>query len=773
MIPASTNQLFSAGTGYQISRSVRLRSSASAYFNRTLTSTNRQRWTWSGWVKRGVLTSFQALFAAPVSAGATEEVLYLASGDQLLHNDGSVGILAQTNAVLRDASAWYHIVYVYDSANATQANRGVWYINGVQQTNSTNAISLNRNSFINHSVSHAIGRLSTLSSGPLDGYLTEINFIDGQALTPSSFGETDAVTGVWKPKRYTGTYGTNGFYLNFSDPSAATAAAIGKDYSGNGNNWTPNNISVTAGVTYDSMLDVPTPWGDGGNGRGNYCVLNRLVASGLSGGGTISNGNLRVSGAAAVSNAYARGTMTLSGKFYAEFSFDVVNATATIGVDAVTATSGALNTSSTSVSYRSGGNRRVLGTETAYGASWVANDIIGVAVDTAANTVEFFKNGTSQGVITSSAFFAQGDCVFAMSKDDVGSPNGFANFGQRPFAYTPPTGFNALNTQNLPTPTILKGNQYFDINLWTGTGASRSITNSGAMQPDLVWTKDRGVGTSSHGLFDSVRGNTKVLSSNSTSAEITVTDEVTSFNADGFSLGASAAGYANFNGRTFVGWQWKEGATQGFDIVTYTGNGANRTIAHSLGVAPRMMIVKGRNFASSGWIVWHSALLGTEYLSLEATNAKATAATVWNSTVPDSSVFSLGTNTQVNQNTSTFVAYLFAQVAGFSRFGSYTGNGSTDGPFVFCGFRPKWVMMKRTDTGGFSWIIQDTARDVDNPNDLPLYPDLSNAEAASNFIDILSNGFKLRNLSGGWNASGGTYIFAAFAEHPFKNALAR
>jgi hypothetical protein len=187
-----------------------------------------------------------------------------------------------------------------------------------------------------------------------------------------------------------------------------------------------------------------------------------------------------------------------------------------------------------------------------------------------------------------------------------------------------------------------------------------------------------------------------------------------------------------------------------------------------------MVIVKGRNFSSSGWIVWHSALLGTEYLSLEATNAKATAATVWNSTVPSSSVFSLGTNTQVNQNTSTYVAYLFAAVAGYSAFGSYTGNGSTDGPFVFCGFRPRFVLVKRTD-GADSWQVWDTARDTYNVTSANLYPNLSNAEVTDSTqgIDIVANGFKLRTSNVRLNASGGTYIFMAFAEVPYKNSLAR
>ena len=351
-------------SGYQISRSVRLRSSASAYFARTFTTpTNNKIWTYSVWMKRGSLSANRTIMSSNVDGAEYWDMRFNTSDQILIQNRvGSSNLLfANTTAVYRDPSAWYHIFFVFDSDNATPANRNLLYVNNVNVSLSANSGSGNASAWNTSGVQHNIGVSRTLTTGggiwaEFDGYETEVNFIDGQALTPASFGETNAVTGVWQPKKYTGTYGNNGFYLNFSDNSAATAAAIGKDYSGNGNNWTPNNISVTAGVTYDSMLDVPTQWADGGNGRGNYCVLNPLIISGLSGGATLSNGNLRVSGTNGVSNAYARGTMALSGKFYAEFFFDVVNATATIGVDAVTATSGALATSSTSVSYRSGGH---------------------------------------------------------------------------------------------------------------------------------------------------------------------------------------------------------------------------------------------------------------------------------------------------------------------------------------------------------------------------------------------------------------------------------
>lgn len=784
--------------GYQISRSVRTRASASAYFNRTFAGAgNRKTWTWSGWVKRGSLGAQRNLFTGYIGSGTVDTsyfTLAFNSADKLVVT-GYTTIYRTSTAVYRDPSAWYHVVLVVDTTQATAANRFRLYVNGVELTafDTSNNPAQNTDLGVNQASPHYLGW--DAFTAYFDGYMTEINFIDGQALTPSSFGVTNSY-GVWSPIKYNGTYGNNGFYLNFSDNSGATATTIGKDSSGNGNNWTPNNINVSAytgtppnNTSYDSMLDVPTPWGDGGNGRGNYCTLNPLVVPTLSGGATVSNGNLRVAGSAGVSNAYARGTMALSGKFYAEFFFDVVNATASIGVDVVTATAGALNTSSTAVSYRSGGNRRVLGTESAYGASWAANDIIGVAVDTTANTIEFFKNGVSQGVITSSAFFAQGDCIYAMSKDDVGSPIGYANFGQRPFSYTRPSGFNALNTFNLAEPSIDDGRLYMAATTYTGTGASRSVdntVNNVSFQPDFVWVKGRS-GATDHALYDSVRGVQLQIESNTTTAETTETTGLTAFNSNGFTVGSLAQ--MNTNAATYVGWQWRAGVssvtntagtitstvdagtTQGFSIVTWTGNGSTGTIGHGLGVAPRFIITKYRNVLNA-WPCYHASLGAGSRVLLNATDAAGAGATEWNNTSPTSSVFSVG-NANTNASGGTYVAYCFAEITGFSRFSSYTGNGSADGPFVFCGFRPRWIMTKLSSSAGGGWWIYDTARDPYNATNDLLQANLSNASATSLPFDILSNGFKIRTSNVGANTNAATYIFAAFAENPFKYSLAR
>ena len=248
--------------GYQISRSVRLRSSASAYLNRTLTTpTNNKIFTYSLWAKRGTLGSAQMLLSGGDGSSNNDAWFGFNSSDQLVFaslTGGAYKIQVNTSAVFRDPSAFYSIVLFVDNTHATNSNGIKIYVNGVNQTLTYTTWVQNGGSSINTANPHYIGRLNYSAIQYLDGYLTEINFVDGQALTPSSFGETDPITGSWVAKKYTGTYGTNGFYLNFADNSAATATTIGKDYSGNGNNWTPNNISVTAGSTYDSMLDVPS-----------------------------------------------------------------------------------------------------------------------------------------------------------------------------------------------------------------------------------------------------------------------------------------------------------------------------------------------------------------------------------------------------------------------------------------------------------------------------------------------------------------------------------
>ena len=783
------NPLLLSDDGYQISRSVRLRSSASAYFNRTPASAgNRRTFTLSVWVKRGRLGATQWLFDADNGSTDSTEFNFAFTSSDTLFVSGSSTTWRITTQVFRDPSAWYHIILSVDTTQATANNRIRLYVNGSEITafGTLNNPTQNLDLGVNQAIAHYLGIRTGLTS-PLDGYLTEVNFIDGQALTQSSFGETDAITGVWKPKKFAGTYGTNGFYLNFSDNSAATAAAIGKDYSGNGNNWTPNNISVTSGTTYDSMLDVPTMWADGGNGRGNYCAGNPLDQTGC----TFSNGNLQIVPNAGGSNVGCGTFGMTSGKWYWEVTMTQLNTT-NGGIVGVADQSVSL---ANRISYNTAGgwyyeasglkwNSSTTGAS--YGNTYATGDIVGIALDMDNGKVWFSKNGTWQAsgdpsAGTNAAFTnLSGKIIVAAFNNNSGSATQTynANFGQRPFSYTPPSGFKALNTQNLPDSTIKKGNQYFDVSTWTGDQTSRTITNSGAFQPDFVWTKSRS-DAESHRLHDAVRGgNGSVLyelNSNETSAEGTDT-LVSGFASNGFTI-ASGANSPNVTGRTYVGWQWKESATAGFDIVTWSGNSTSgRTISHSLGVAPQMIITKSRSNASS-WVVGIGGISGfgvNDYLVLQTTGAKGSSSTFYQAY--GSSTFTVGVSAadEMNKTGNNYVSYLFAEVAGFSKFGSYTGNGSTDGPFVFCGFRPRYIMIKESSSTG-SWVLLDTSRSPYNvSNNASLWANLSDAEGgAAAYLDILSNGFKIRDTDSDKNTSSQTYIFAAFAEFPFRNSLAR
>jgi hypothetical protein len=809
--------------GYRISRSVRLRSSASAYLSRTLTTpTNNKIWTWSGWIKRGKPGGSSAsgmhLFGTGSASTDAASTQIQFDGENLLLTGYATNWL-KSNAVYRDPSAWYHIVVAWDNSNATVANRAKIYVNGIEISYSIdNRASLSTSSTygINQAVLHTIGAWSW-NNGTFaqpeyyDGYLTEINFIDGQALTPSSFGETNSVTGVWQPKKYGGTYGTNGFYLNFSDNSNNTATTIGKDYSGNGNNWTPNNISVTAGVTYDSMLDVPTLYADGGNGRGNYSVMNPLAQEVA---GVVIDGNLRLNNAAA-SNGNSRSTIAFpsSGLWYVEGTVgSTTSASVAIGWGVILASvpvAGGLsgyNTANTWSIYASNiSNLNNNGSVVGSGGVFTAGDVLQVAVDRNNNRVWVGKNNTwynSTYGTTGDPATGANPTFTSVTANDITLfamvyANSFAiNFGQRPFTYTPPTGFVALNTQNLPTPNISNGANYMAASTYTGTGATQSIVNSGnnagaiSFQPDFVWVKSRSSASYSHRLFDVLRGTNVDLQSNTTNADTSEANSLTAFNSNGYSVGIdNVGGGVNTNTVTYVGWQWNAGGstvtntsgsisaqvranpTAGFSIVTYTGTGANATVGHGLGVAPKMIIIKGRNFVAD-WVVYHASIGNTAAVFLNTTGASSASSLYFQNTTPTSSVFSLGIAGGVNNSSSnTYVAYCFAAVAGYSAFGSYTGNGSTDGPFVFTNFQPRWVMVKRTDSTS-DWYIWDTSRDTYNVETATLLADTSGAETSATSIDGLSNGFKCRSATV-VNASGGTYIYAAFASSPFKLSLAR
>jgi hypothetical protein len=587
----------------------------------------------------------------------------------------------------------------------------------------------------------------------------------------------------------------------------ATYVNPGLDASGNNNTWTTNNINWTgSGSTFDTMTDVPT---NTNTNTANYCVMSPInTQSGI----TVSDGNLALTATGNTNSQNSQASFGISsGKWYFE--------------NTVVAQSGAnqslwgfINQGTSTTTNPGSSNGIVCGcvgsayatmsgstVANAIGASFTTNDVAMVAIDVDAGKLWFGKNGTWLGSsspnpatgTSPNITFTAGTPINPVWQGYESLNKGAMNFGQRPFTYTPPSGFVALNTFNLPTPTIgatasTQANKYFDATLYTGTGSALTVTNAGGFQPSFVWVKNRSAGDSS-GLYDAIRGVNQRLISNSTGAEDT-SSGVSAFNSNGFSLG-TAANY-NTNGNAFVGWQWNGGTstvtntsgsissqvrantTAGFSVVTYTGTGSAATVGHGLGVALKMLIVKNRVQGTYGnWNVWHTAITGSQYLSLNLTDAVSTNNNRWNGTIPTSTVFSLGADSFGNTNKSgdTYVAYCFSEVAGYSKFGSYTGNGSADGPFLYFGFRPAFIMFKRTSSA-VDWTIYDNKRIGYNPNNYKLRPNVSDAEYSTpGFFeaDIVSNGFKIRTSDAEVNTSGQTYIFMAFAESPFNYSNAR
>jgi hypothetical protein len=444
----------SASTGYNLTRSLRFRASASAYLNRTPSvAGNLTTWTWSSWIKRGTLSASGYVFGAGTVA-TNDTGLYFETDNTLVYfKRGSINL--QTSQVFRDISSWYHIVVVYDSTQGTASNRLKMYVNGTQVTAFATSTypTASETTQTNNNVLQFISRRA--DGVYFDGYLAEVNFIDGQALTPSSFGSTNALTGVWQPARYTGAYGTNGFYLPFTDNS--TAAALGTDFSGNSNTWTTNNISITAGVTYDSMTDVPTLTSAT---AANFCTWSPLAST-----STISQGNL-LSSTSGGSTLGSAGTFGMaSDKWYCEFTITSFSAgTLFLGIEKAAFATYPDVSFANGYAYRSDGQIRKLGVDSAYGASYSAGTVIAFAFDATNNTITFYRNNVSQGQVTGLSASTYVPYLYFAGVSVTAQVH--ANFGQQPFTYTPPTGFVALNTFNLPTSTIAV--------IWSVKGQRRS-----------------------------------------------------------------------------------------------------------------------------------------------------------------------------------------------------------------------------------------------------------------------------------------------------------
>ena len=597
----------SGAADYEIERSLRFARDDNHYLTRTPSSAgNRKTFTFSAWVKlgqTGINTTNDPGNGLFLSCGAGSTA---ANMTLRITNNGYIGVDYYgvggyySSDRLRDPTAWYHCVWVMDTTESTAANRFKVYVNGNLIYNNQLGLSQNADTPLNNNSATTIGAYSYNTSHVyrLDAYLAEVNFIDGFAYDPTYFAETNPVTGQWDPKKYEGSYGTNGFYLNFSDTSSTTAATLGKDYSGNGNNFTPNNFGATL---VDSSLDTPT---------NNFATLNPLAEEG----GTYTEGNLKLSAPSGYNGSDpATSTIAIgSGNFYFEAYVDT-NQNQYIGVLAgdVGLDPGRAGGwgSHGAIAYRGDGQQYSLkigssSSITSYGASYTTGDIIGCAVDIDNDTVTFYKNGVSQGNTTNGVSYisatGEKNHLYAAIVYTNGGNNTYRlNFGQEGtfqgtvsaggntdangignFKYTVPAGFKALCSANLPDPTIKLPNKHFDTLLYTGTDSAANRTITGLnFSPDWVWQKRR-FGTNWHGLHDTVRGGGKSLYSNSTNAEANNNQYgyISAFTSDGFTWSAGSTNNSDGNetGASFVSWCWNGGDTDGktytVTVVSDSGN---------------------------------------------------------------------------------------------------------------------------------------------------------------------------------------------------------
>ena len=782
---------------YEIDQSLVFDSAGGPYLHRTPGSASNQRtWTFSAWIK-GNFTDSYVFGAYDNSSGNDANYGLIWFEGNALNYQGWSTKYRVTNRVLRDPAAWYHIIVAQDTTDSTADDRVKIYINGVQQTSFSTANNPSQDADLafNKANQHRVGSINISGATSFAGLMAEVHFVDGSQLTPSDFGETHAVTGQWVPKKYTGSYGTNGFYLKF------VSGALGTDSSGEGNNYTAVNLD-----NYDSVPDTPT---------NNFCTGNPLVYRAGVTKPTFTQGNLKLAFASAGGSATKiGGTIPVtSGKWYFEVYVTDLVTYLIIGIADLSWFEGTPNSL---IGYTYDGSLVRYGTTTSSESSYTDGDIIGIAYDLDGSTMKCYKNGTLEGTIsgTWSNTSMPVPAVQGNTSDVV-----FWSFGQNPtfnnsttaggysdgngvgnFKYAVPSGYLALCSANLPAPTITKPTDHFNTILYTGNDTDdRTLTGVG-FQPDWVWIKTRNA-TNYHNLFDAVRGVSRVIYSNNTDAEVVTSDpnnSLVAFTSDGFTVDDSSA-YTDLNSssHTYVAWNWKangsgstndDGATDstvsvnttaGFSIVTFTmPSSGQTTYGHGLGAVPDCIIARPRG-STGNWSVWVKPPMDStdDYLQLNTTAAQGSYSTVWGAAVPTSSVFGATVGGLVPAST-TGVAYCFAEVAGYSRFGTYKGNGSADGPFVYTGFKPAWVVMKRTDDTS-SWEVLDNKRQAyaGNKRYLDLDLNLAATENATNgtALDFLSNGFKHRDgvSTGTKNVDGATYLYIAFAEFPFKYSNAR
>ena len=715
-----------------IANSVIFNDADNAYLSRTNDAGDRDTFTISVWVKRCALGSVQYILDTYDGSSTNDGMIRFNTDNTMSIRLGSPSsLLYITNRTFEDTSKFYHIMLSVNTGESTAADRAKLYVDGDRITSfSTQTTSGSVNTQFNYS--SATFRIGSTTSGSydFDGYLAEFNQVDGTALTPDTFGLTDTSTGRWIPKALTGiTYGTNGFRLQFGSSSA-----LGDDTSGN-----ENDFSVTNLVAGDQTTDSPTQ---------NHATWNPHPNTG----GTLSEGNLKL---VTASSGYSVKLATLkpkSGKYYAEFTIGAENGGLLIGVqELATAPSSSSTTfpqGDGSFAWR-GSNGYVFngGSSSVAGSTYTTGDVLALALDLDNQVLKFYKNNSLDntiGLTGKDVGIAVGD----FGNTQYGTVT--ANFGQKSFTYTPPTGFVALQQDNLPE-------------------TAKGITG-------FTWIKDRD-NSMNHNSYDSSNGEFNRLVPNATSAILNTQGGVSKFLKGGIAVGDTAN--VNNSGASMVAWNWvanggttasnsngsitstvQANTTAGFSIVQWTGDGGQSTVGHGLSNTPTIVIQKNLD-STSDWWFYTTAIDGSyDYLKLDSSVAKSD----FSATAPTSTVF-----TSHGWGTTSMIGYCFHEISGYSKFSSYTGNGNADGPFVYTGFRPAWIMIKNAGATA-SWFMLDAARNTFNPVENWLVADDPQAEVVTSGdrkIDFLSNGFKIRATTTDFNGSSANMLYMAFAEHPF------
>ena len=782
-----------------IAKSVMLDHASSGYLERTQDTVsgddNKRKATFSWWFKQtGKRFGNETCLFGAAPSGRLFARFDTSQRMTLRLTNSTTEYEIVTNRTFEDTSKWYHCLWQIDASQGTAANRSRLWVDGDEITSWSSAAYPAQNTDVvglADGTTFRIGSLSHSATQFFDGYIAEFNCISGSIVDVSTFGLTDTTTGRWIPKTLTGiTYGDNGFRTTFANTAGLT---IGDDTSGNGNDLSVTNIGVD-----HIQADSPTQ---------NYAKMSASYHAGAT--NVITEGGKQMTPASGSDDATFFPFKLRTGKFYVECYAHNIDEHAQYILNGIAdfdayVDGGVQELGRRTHSYAwDPANERYFVEGTTVGSStgkMTQGDIMGIAMDFDNNKLYFSKNGTyilssNPNTLTGGISFtpARGtrSGYYLLGQSNGTGSSGYANkvswnVGDNPtfcgtlavgaaantdgagstFKYTPPTGFKGLLQDNLPT------------------------TEKGV--PDLVWVKNRDA-TLNHVWYDTSRGIHKYINSNSTGAQGTDNDGLTKFLKGGFAT--EDAGYTNTDNNAFVAWNWvanggttsantdgsganrastiQANQTAGFSIVTFTSSNDSGfnvdKVAHGLTQGPEWFIFK-RTDSTSSWIAYHKDAYASNQhaLVLETTAANATFNTELNPSMfpasPDTNIFSYVSGSAAAKG-ANFVAYCWHSVEGYSKIGKYEGNNNADGPFVHTGFKPAWLLCKDIDNTR-NWVIIDNTRDQINPTDKGLFPNDTAVEATGNAVDFLSNGFKCRTTGTSLNAAS-TYIFVAFADHPF------